>query len=233
MCESTQASDVPIDATDNNAARILKRLVERQRKASPDIPVKQILQSFALNIKWHHQWKSVFRNDERGLTMDRIPARWPDVPTNELRRAEEECGEDGAALSSFALVDVDGDGQRDIIIERYVSGTGLLDQDSISTESFVNVFLRKGKHYSRVPHPNLDEIFENKDLTPYYYYLYGSQWERRMRAAHWVKLLGRVYTVIEEEPEDGVDRITILRPAKLPSKIAEWTVPFGRHQAPR
>lgn len=48
-------------------------------------------------------------------------------------------------MSSLALVDVDGDGQRDLILGHYERGSGAFDQDDGSTASFVDVLLRRGR----------------------------------------------------------------------------------------
>jgi uncharacterized protein len=203
------------DATDARAVRALQGALEAQRVLNAEFALETALQSFAIR-----EGITKFVNVEgtdgtAGLT---FPQSRPNGVTANEWAALQRSNIDGGGehgMATYTLLDVDADGQRDLIMDTYVGGTGLFNA--------VNVLLRR-RGYFRGPMPGrrpLDTTSEWEDPTDLYT-LNGrgsNQW------ATWIRLAGRVY-VAYINGTYGRDQLTLLRPTGHPSPVAGWTLQY-------
>lgn len=122
---------------------------------------------------------------------DITPDEWQAfLRTNLLTAAGE------ARKADFMLIDLDGDGKRDLIIESYIGGTGLF--------SYTGVLKRgKDKFYSINRDPQADEFIPGG-----FFSLNGRGADQH---AWWIMLQGQVYA-LWMNGSFGVDRFYLLRP---------------------
>jgi uncharacterized protein len=106
-------------------------------------------------------------------------------------------GENGAG--AYTLMDVDGDGQRDLIINTYVGGTGLFNYISVAKRTS-NRFAQDNSVYS----------------------LNGRGANQR---AYWVRLQGRVYAAYRNSYY-GEDQVFLLRPLEVNGKVPTLTIRY-------
>ncbi len=200
---------VPLDATDAQAVQALQHALEAQRALNAEFTLEKTLQSFTIR-----EGLTTFANVEGTDSMNdaAFPTRRPaGVSVDEwaaLQRSNiDGGGENGAA--SYTLLDLDGDGQRDLIMDTYVGGTGLFNA--------VNVLLRKGARFVGLVQGRRD-----MDEPDDFYTLNGRGSNQR---AYWIRLLGRVY-VAYVEGAYGRDEVTLLRPVGHPSRVSGWTLRY-------
>lgn len=115
-----------------------------------------------------------------------------------------------ARKADFMLIDLDGDGKRDLIIESYIGGTGLF--------SYTGVLKRgKDKFYSTNRDPQADEFIPGG-----FFSLNGRGADQH---AWWVTLQGQVYAVWLNG-RFGMDRFYLLRPFSVQNKVPVITVNY-------
>lgn len=115
-----------------------------------------------------------------------------------------------ARKANFSLIDLDGDGRRDLIIDSYIGGTGLF--------SYTGVLKRgKNRFYSTSPSPEADEM------------LPGGFFSQNGRGANqhawWITLQGRVYAVWLDG-HFGMERFYLLRPFLHQQQLPAITVRY-------
>ncbi len=115
-----------------------------------------------------------------------------------------------ARKADFMLIDLDGDGKRDLIIESYIGGTGLF--------SYTGVLKRgKDKFYSANRDPQADEFIPGG-----FFSLNGRGADQH---AWWVTLQGQVYAVWLNG-RFGMDRFYLLRPFSGQHEVPVSTVNY-------
>lgn len=179
----------PLDKTDEQALEALRGEVERQRRVSAEFALERAID--ALSIR---QGVTNFANQRpvgEDLDTDALrpvrrpagvsPAEWKAVLT------VASFGDNEHGHVSYELLDVDGDGQRELIVDEYVGGTGLFN--------YVTVQPLSG---SAKAWPADEALFSLNGRGSHQY-------------AQWVRLAGRVYAAWVNG-HFGRDQVYLLRP---------------------
>ncbi|WLH34265.1 lysozyme inhibitor LprI family protein [Pseudomonas sp. FP2196] len=100
--------------------------------------------------------------------------------------------------TSFTLLDLDGDGQRDLIVETYTGGTGLY--------TFVETFRRDGDKFARrTPSSDGESIGGS---------LYSTNDRGANQSVNWISIRGKLYAAYRAGSY-GVDRVYLLSPLQI------------------
>jgi hypothetical protein len=195
------------DQADMEALEELRQAVEAARRTNPDLPLEKAIERLRITTG------TTAFSKERDERNPDAPARLPKTRPSGVSEAEwrallaskldkiDEGGEDFD--TSYMLLDVDGDGLRDLVIDTKTGGTG-------EYHSF-DVLRQTGGRFV-VPGPSKGQ--------PDASFLYALSDRPNPNSAEWIRLRGRAY-VAYGDGEYGVDRIDLLRP---------WS---GRGQVPR
>ena len=205
------------DAVDMAALNDLRLAVEAWRKTRPDVPLERALAALAIEKE-----ATAFSNEpdakEYGMR-SRFPKRRPaGVSKDEwdaLKRSEVDGGgENGNA--SYLLIDLDGDGQRDLVVDSYVGGTGLFN--------WVSVLQRR---HGRFMEHQASASTSDQDASPdaSTSLLYSLNGRGSNQSAHWVRLRGRVYAAYTDSAY-GVDHAYLLRPLQINDQVPMLTLHY-------
>ena len=206
----SRASDLP-DQTDMAALEALHQAMEAARRTDPELPYDKVIDNLRIR-----SGTASFSNepDARDGSMGRFPRKRPaGVSAAEWRALLasriDGGGENGRA--SYMLLDLDGDGQRDLVIDTYTGGTGMY--------SSIRALRQTADRFS-VPGAPPAQAAPAAEEQPDAAYLYALNGRGGNQGADWIRLGGRVYAVYRDS-RYGVDNIYLLRP---------W---HGRGQVPR
>lgn len=211
------------DAVDERALAELRHAVERQLEVNGERGLER-----ALALLSFKSGRTVFQNvgvSSETSTKAGFPTRRPSgVTPNEwqaLNRSTIEAdGENGSV--SYTLLDLDGDGARDLIIDAYSGGTGLWTR--------VYVLRRQGDRFISPLSRIVAETATSGDDE-----LYTLNGRGANQGGNWVKLQGRIYLAYFEG-QYGQDRVSLLRPLRLnassPTLIVRYayTLSISRRQ---
>ncbi|PLM43512.1 DUF1176 domain-containing protein, partial [Klebsiella michiganensis] len=167
---------------DNNALKALYNAVLKEQKANPEPDLNNIAEQFPLSGNVSH-FTLTYADDSLVSTTkpsaDISDDEWQAFLQSDIS-ADSENGK-----VSFTLVDLDGDGKRDLIIDSYVGGTGLF--------SYTGILKRSDDAFAAV---NSDDSGNGDDFDAgvpgALYSLNGrgaNQW------SHWVRINGQVYAL--------------------------------------
>jgi uncharacterized protein len=122
------ASAYQPDEVDKQAAEDLRAAVAEELKKNPEFPLENALKRFAIAPKDTTDFANVAAPDSSD------PAEFPKqrpkgVSADEWKalQASDLVSESENGHSSYSLIDLDGDGKRDLIIDDYIGGTGLFN----------------------------------------------------------------------------------------------------------
>lgn len=201
------ALSVPLDAVDAEAVRMLQQALEAQRAANSELSLEKALKPFAL------QQGTTFSNEGAdSMTGATFPTRRPAGVSEDEWSALQRTGIDSGGengMASYWLVDLDGNGSRDLVVDTYVGGTGLFNA--------VNIWLRKGARFV-----GLTQAGQSLEGPDDFYTLNGRGSNQQ---AYWLQLQGRVYLAYAEGAY-GHDELSLLRPVGYPSEVAQWTIHY-------
>ena len=211
------AAGVP-DKTDMEALDALRQAMEAARRADPELPYDKVIDRLRIR-----SGTASFSNqpDERDASgLNRFPRRRPGgVSAAEWRALQasriEGGGENGRA--SYMLVDLDGDGRRDLVIDTYTGGTGMYS--SISA-------LRQ--HAGRFSVPGAGQLQAPQTQPPEQpdaAYLYALSGRGGNQAADWIRLRGRVYAAYRDS-RYGIDNIYLLRPRPSDGQVPRLVIRY-------
>jgi hypothetical protein len=183
---------------DNNALKALYNAVLKEQKANPELDLNNIAEQFPLSGNVSH-FTLTYADDSLVSTTkpsaDISDDEWQAFLQSDIS-ADSENGK-----VSFTLVDLDGDGKRDLIIDSYVGGTGLF--------SYTGILKRSDDAFAAV---NSDDSGNGDDFDAgvpgALYSLNGrgaNQW------SHWVRINGQVYA-LWYNGQFGEDNLYLLRP---------------------
>lgn len=195
------------DETDRLALEDLRQAVEAASRQNAEFPLEDTLA--ALSIK---SGTTTFANVRANVDDDeaRFPAKRPDGVTPDEWKALQASGidaggENGAA--SYTLMDLDGDGQRDLVIDSYTGGTGLF--------SDISALRRAGGRYAEATGANGDAVSG----------LYTLNGRGSNQASDWIRLRGRVYAAYRNS-NYGVDQVYLLRPLHAVGEVPTLSVQY-------
>ncbi|WP_246164935.1 lysozyme inhibitor LprI family protein [Pigmentiphaga aceris] len=188
------------DDTDLQAAEELKTAIAEQLKKNPEFPLENALNAFRIP----DADMTAFANEPVPNSDD--PAEFPrkrpkGVNEDEWRalKATDLVSESENGSSRYALIDLDGDGKRDLIIDDYIGGTGLFNYISTRRRD-------GGKFVDGTSVYSLNGRGANQDGT-------------------WVRLQGRVYAAYRVGYY-GEDTLYLMRALKPAGKVPAVTVHY-------
>ena len=194
----------PADGVDRRAGQELRHAVARVR--DPEWAVNEVLRRFRIGGPQvthfgnrHSEDGSIFPTTRpKGV----LRGEWLAL----RKSAYVPEGENG--MGSYTLVDLDGDGHRDLIVNTYSGGTGLYN--IISVHRWVNArFAGFG-----TANANGDAEF-----------LYTTNGRGANQRVEWVRLQGRVYATYVDG-RYGTDSISLLRPFEMNDRVIGFSVNY-------
>ncbi|HCM6451608.1 TPA: DUF1176 domain-containing protein [Klebsiella pneumoniae] len=197
---------------DNLALRTLYNAVLKAQKSDPELSLNKVAEQFPLT--GHITDFTLTYADDTLITTSK-PS--PDISDDEwqafLRSSISADSENGKV--SFTLIDLDGDGKRDLIIDSYVGGTGLF--------SYTGVLKRGDDDFAAVNGSDSDNGDDFDAGVP------GALFSINGRGAnqwnHWVKINGQVYS-LWYNGQFGEDNLYLLRPFSTTSQTPAVTVRY-------
>jgi hypothetical protein len=189
------------DAGDMAALAVLRQAVEAARKTDAERPLEKTIERLKITTG-----AAVFSNedaDSEGEGGKRFPrkrpegvsvAEWNALEASHIANAKRD-EDDTVERSDYTLLDLDGDGLRDLIVEDHTDGTGMT--------SSISVWRQTGGRFIA---PDGHEVDGAQDTS--LYYLTGRPSDN---AAEWIRLNGRVYAAYLKT-RYGEDRVLLLRP---------------------
>lgn len=195
------------DAEDKAALDDLRVLVDQARRADSSSPVEKVIDRLRIT------------NGVTRFSSDASDGQGPVLPTarpggvtadewRALKASPSGSGVDDTAMgASYTLIDLDGDGQRDLVVESAANGTGLW--------SSVDVLRRKGGKFEVSGDSN-----EALDRS-----LYTTNGRGANQAGEWIRLRGRVYALYRDS-HYGMDEFYLLRPFSVVGQVPKLTVHY-------
>lgn len=198
-------SDVDMDSA---ALKTLRSAVERMQKITPGFDLSKITSQFPLTGQIT-DFRISYAEDSAPPTTK--PS--PEISDDEWRAFSRSSISADSELGyvNFTLVDLDGDGKRDLIINSYVGGTGLF--------SYTGVLKRGGDKFFAV---NEDPYGDDFGVSGALYSENGrgaNQW------GQWVRINGQIYALWLNGIY-GEDNLYLLRPFSADDKIPFVTVRY-------
>ena len=195
------------DETDRLALEDLRQAVEAASRTNAEFPVEDTLA--ALSVKTGATtFANVRENDDDDLA--KFPIKRPEGVTPDEWQALQASGIDAGGengVASYTLMDLDGDGQRDLVVDSYTGGTGLF--------SDISALRRNGGRYT-------EAVGANGEAASGLYTLNG---RGSNQAGEWIRLRGRVYAAYRNSTY-GVDHIHLLRPFHAVGEVPTLTVQY-------
>ncbi|WP_244145148.1 lysozyme inhibitor LprI family protein [Paraburkholderia tuberum] len=205
------------DAQDMAALGDLRALVEAERQREPTFPLDKVIEQ--LRIKTGVTSFDNVGGD--GLDRAKFPTVRPKGVTPDEWKALQASGIDGGGengTASYLLINLDGDGPRDLVIDTYSGGTGLF--------SCINTLSRKGGrfegNYQRDGDDSLDGDGDDGTGQSCLYTLNG---RGANQSGDWIRLRGRVYAAYRDS-EYGVDDVYLIRPLTVVGEVPVLTVRY-------
>ncbi|MGF6346530.1 lysozyme inhibitor LprI family protein [Variovorax sp. W2I14] len=202
------------DDVDREALQELQQAVEAMRKTDAEFPLEKVID--ALSIKTGTTSFFNTRDGNRSGEDGHFPTVQPKGVTADEWRALRASGIEGGGengAGSYTLMDIDGDGQRDLVINTYVGGTGLFNE--------ISVLRRKGAKFTGVGAPGQSGQADASGPSS----LYMTNGRGSNQAAEWVLLRGRVYAAYRNS-QYGVDNVYLLRPLTVVGGVPTLTVRY-------
>ncbi|AOJ42337.1 hypothetical protein WJ23_31160 [Burkholderia lata] len=193
------------DAVDKAALDDLRVLVDQARRTDSSSPVEKVIGRLRIT-----NGVTRFSSDFGGGQGQVLPAARPGgVTADEWKalKALPSGADDTAMGASCTLIDLDGDGQRDLVVESASNGTGLW--------SSVDVLRRKGGKFEVSSDSN-----EALDRS-----LYTTNGRGANQAGEWIRLRGRVYALYRDS-HYGMDEFYLLRPFTIIGEVPKLTVHY-------
>lgn len=188
------------DETDRLALEDFRQAVEAASSQNAEFPLETALK--ALSASGAATTFSNVRDKEDDIEAH-FPKTRPDGVTEDEWRALLASGVDGGGengAASYTLIDLDGDGLRDLAIDSYVGGTGLFSE--------VSTLRRIGAHFGLA---SGEPAADSGSNTPSGATLYSINDRGANQAGEWIRLRGRVYAAYRSS-EYGMDTVYLLNP---------------------
>jgi uncharacterized protein len=204
------------DNVDSLALTEIQQAVKKQLGIDQELPLEKALQAFEIKVGLT-SFENILEDGSDDIA--KFPTKRPKgVTANEWKALQnsgiEAGGENGHA--SYTLLDMDGDGKRDLIVDSYMGGTGLFNYVS-TMQRKANKFV--GNYTSLQKEDGLEHVGE----ADYSLYLLNGRGSNE--SATWVKLQGRIY-VAYRSSYYGIDNISLLRPLVINEKSPVLSVHY-------
>lgn len=203
------------DDVDREALEELHQAVEAMRKTDAEFPLEKVID--ALSIKTGMTSFSNTRDGNPSGDDAHFPTLQPKGVTADEWRALRASGIEGGGengVGSYTLMDIDGDGQRDLVIDSYVGGSGLFNE--------ISVLRRKGAKFGGPAAPAQAAAGEDNGSSS----LYTTNGRGSNQSGQWVRLRGRVYAAYRNS-HYGVDDVYLLRPLTVVGDVPTLTVRYS------
>lgn len=194
--------------TDNAALKTLHSAVESMQKTAPNVELSQIANQFPLTGQITDFTISYAEDSTEPTTKPT-----PEISDDEWRAfshtaisADSESGD-----VNFTLIDLDGDGKRDLIINSYVGGTGLF--------SYTGVLKRGDKAFVVVNGKPDDDDFDVPGA------LFSENGRGANQWSQWVRINGQVYALWYNGLYNE-EKLYLLRPFSADEKTPVVTVHY-------
>lgn len=198
--QSRLAAAYQIDDIDRQAADDLSTAIAEQIRKNPEFPLENALKAFLIPASD----MTDFANEQAPDSAN--PAEFPTkrpkgVSEEEWRalKATDLVSESENGNTQYSLIDLDGDGKRDLIINDYIGGTGLFN--------YISTRKREGTRFV--------------DGTS----VYSLNGRGANQDGSWVKLRGRIYAAYRVGYY-GEDTIYLIRALKSAGKVPAVTVHY-------
>jgi uncharacterized protein len=205
------------DKADMDALDELRQVVETARRTDPEFPLQKTIERLRIR-----SGTTSFSN-QQSQQEPADPARFPKIRPEGvsdmewramLASAIHSDGENGQA--NYTLLDLDGDGQRDLVIDTYTGGTGLFWMTSV---------LRQANGHFAVPDNGRVRANPASIDEPNTSSLYNLSGRGGNNSAEWIHLHGRVY-VAYREGQYGTDYVSLLRPWHSGGQVPRLTIRY-------
>ncbi|ATE79197.1 hypothetical protein CNN82_23280 [Pseudomonas frederiksbergensis] len=194
------------DDVDKQVMEDLQQRIQDLSKDNPEFALERALDSMAFDSSTT-SFPGDSGEDEQSLFPKAIPR---DVTEDEWRALKASDIGDAAesGQTSYTLMDMDGDGQRDLIVETYSGGTGMF--------SYTQTYRRsEGRFISRTSGPA-------HESGPLFY----TNERGANQSVNWIKARGKIYLAYRNGSY-GVDQVFLLNPLKINNKVPTLTVRYG------
>ncbi|MHB2249287.1 lysozyme inhibitor LprI family protein [Pseudomonas fitomaticsae] len=199
------------DEIDKQVMEDLQLLVREMSKENPEFALERALGS--LTTANGETSFSGDPSDDNTYDQTLFPKSIPKGVTQNEWEALNASGLDAEAeqgQANYTLIDLDGDGQRDLIVSTYTGGTGLF--------SFYETFRRDGERFTRRLAPyDLDAGAGSS--------LFSTNDRGANQSAGWIKSHGRMYLAYRNGSY-GADDVYLLNPLKINSQMPTVTVRY-------
>ncbi|TLV23442.1 DUF1176 domain-containing protein [Klebsiella indica] len=197
---------------DNNALKALYDAVLKEQKINPEMDLNKIAEQFPLS--GHISHFTLAYVDDSLVSTSKPSADISDDEWQAFLRSDISADSENGKVS-FTLVDLDGDGKRDLIIDSYVGGSGLF--------SYTGVLKRDDDTFDAV---NSDDSGNGDDFDAG---VPGAIYSLNERGAnqwsHWVRINGQVYA-LWYNGQFGEDNLYLLRPFSSSSGTPAVTIRY-------
>lgn len=203
------------DEIDRLALEDLRLAVEQASLTNAEFPLESVLESLLIK-SGETRFHNVSDDQESSLEPARFPKQRPDgVSLDEWRALltseVETIGENGN--TSYTLVDLNGDGLRDLIIDTYYGGTGLF--------SYISTLQRNGDRF--ISSQPVDHDSRSEGDPPGY--LYSLNGRGANQADYWIELRGRRYAAYRVGYY-GIDYLYLLPPLAPAGEVPTLTLNY-------
>nr|WP_298136233.1 lysozyme inhibitor LprI family protein [uncultured Pseudomonas sp.] len=201
------------DDIDQLALEDLRQAVEQARQADAEFPLESVLKS--LQIKSATTRFQNVSDDPESFKPATFPRHRPDgVSPDEWRALQKSNidydGESGN--TSYTLIDLDGDGLRDLVIDTYTGGTGLF--------SYIRTLRRSADSF--VGAMEFDEPSDDDEFSSY---LYSLNERGANQEGYWIALRGRVYAAYRVGSY-AIDHLYLLPPLAPAGQVPTLTLNY-------
>ena len=199
------------DDIDRQVMEDLQQRIREMSKENPEFALERALDSLSTD-----NGETSFSgdpSDDNTYDQTLFPKSIPKGVTQNEWKALNASGLDADAeqgQANYSLIDLDGDGQRDLIISTYTGGTGLF--------SFYETFHRDGERFTRRLAPYDPDASAGSSL-------FSTSDRGANQSAAWIKSHGRMYLAYRNGSY-GVDQVYLLNPLKINSQIPTVTVRY-------
>ena len=219
------------DSVDLQALQDLRAAVEAMRKTDPQFPLEKVLAGLAIKTG-----QTTFSNVGDSASDD--GAHFPTVRPVGVTADEWNAllasridggGENGTA--SYTLLHIDGNPQRDLVIDSYSGGTGLFTLTSVLRRKggkFVGAYLPANQRIdanAQASDADTAATDAAADLADGQTALYSQSDRGANQDAVWISLRGRVYAAYRNGSY-GQDDVYLLRPLTIVGAVPKLTVHY-------